>query len=102
MDRKTIENIIASLSKERFDLFVDLVLRNIFHLKPYNVDGPYDGGSDRAIFEDGGGLRSVAFQVTVQKDWEDKILADAKKAVDKYKAQRYFALISQHCDRAKR
>jgi hypothetical protein len=102
MDRRTIENVIAALSKERFDLLADLILKRAFVLKPYNVDGPYDGGSDRAVYADDGGRRSISFQLTVQKDWDEKILDDARKSVGKLRAQRYFALVSQHCDRAKR
>lgn len=81
------------LGRADFTRVVALVLRSIFNLNAINVDGSNDGGSDWRVFKDAGGTTSVAYQDTTQKKQAPaKAVADARKAVQKTGATRYFFL----------
>jgi hypothetical protein len=99
MDAETVANIIKPLGKRDFDAVVVLLLTRFFHLKVMDVDGRGDAGSDWRVFRDPGGATTAAFQVTVQlAQWKEKVLSDARKAVDALKATRYFFLTSRAHD----
>src|ERR1017187_3727476 len=96
MDAETIENFVIRLGSDDFRKVVALLLRSVFGLNAINVDGTNDGGTDWRVFKDGGGSTSAAYQDTTQKaQTEDKALADARKAVNKTGATKYFFLTTK-------
>jgi hypothetical protein len=93
MDAETIENVIIRLGRHDFTRVVALILRSVFGMNAINVDGANDAGSDWRVFKDAGGSTSVAYQDTTQKKQTPaKAAADARKAVQKLGATRYFFL----------
>jgi O-acetyl-ADP-ribose deacetylase (regulator of RNase III) len=91
MDSQTIENFVIRLGRNDFRKVVSLLLRSVFGLNAINVDGTNDGGVDWRVFKDTGGSTSVAYQDTTQKEQtEAKAIEDAKKAVNKTGATKYF------------
>jgi len=91
MDQETLTNHIIHLSKVKFDITCKLVLQEIFHLNAINVDGTGDGGSDMTAFQKDGSRTNVAYQITVQKkDIERKVYQDARKSIDKLRAERFY------------
>jgi len=91
MDSETIKNSIVNLGRIDFRAVISLLLREVFHLNAISVDGTNDGGFDWQVYKDGGGSTSVAYQDTVQiQKWEEKALSDARKAVEKSGATRFY------------
>lgn len=90
MDQETFTNHIVNLSQAQFDIACKIVLQDIFHIKAANVDASGDGGSDFAAFDSSGSRIRTAYQVTTQKtQLLQKGTADAKKAVENLKAQKF-------------
>jgi hypothetical protein len=58
IDPKTFEEFIVHCSKDRFDLVVRLLLREVFHTDATNVDYTGDGGGDFVVIPKEGGPRA--------------------------------------------
>jgi hypothetical protein len=96
MDIDTITNFIKNLGQRDFESVVSLILRRFFGLTAIKVNGSRDGGSDWRAFKDTGESTTIAYQTTVQDSkWKEKALDDARKAVAKVGATRYFYLTSR-------
>lgn len=103
MDKETLTNHIARLSKHYFDSACKIVLRDIFYLNAINVDGKNDGGTDFSSFGDFGETTSVAYQITTQKsDINNKAYKDAKKSIKKLNVKRYYFFTTLNIDETQR
>ena len=93
MDIGTFTNHIKSLGKQDFDILCRIVLKDVFGLNAINVDGKGDGGADYITTDDMGTRVQVVYQLTTQKtDVKNKAYRDAKKAVEKLGAKRFYFL----------
>lgn len=96
MDFETLTNHITHLGKSDFNIACSIILKDILDLRPINVDGKGDGGTDFASFSDDGSRLPVAYQITTQKtDIKNKAWKDAKKSLEKLKITRYFFFTTQ-------
>ncbi len=95
---------VIGMGADRFDLFVSFILKEIFDLNSYNVNGKGDGGSDfRSLDFSGrpvkyghlGQVDNIAIQVTVQdRNWVSKALKDAHKVRENLPNMKYFYFIT--------
>lgn len=91
MDTETLTNHISGMGKSYFDNACKLVLRDVFNLNAINVDGKSDGGTDFSAFTSSGDRLNVGYQVSTQKTAiQSKAYRDAKKALEKLNAQKYY------------
>jgi hypothetical protein len=91
MDIETLTNHISGMGKTYFDNACKIVLRDVFNLNAINVDGKSDGGTDFSSFSKTGDYLNVGYQVTTQKTAiTSKAYRDAKKALEKLGANKYF------------
>ncbi len=90
MDVDTLANHISNLGKQYFDKACQVVLVDVFGYKAFNIDGPYDGGTDMVSINSGS-KENVAYQITTQKsDIKNKAYRDAKKALKNLKISKYY------------
>lgn len=102
MDQETLTNHIIRLGKKDLDIACKLILQEVFNLIPINVDGKNDGGTDYSCFKTDGNKLKAAFQVTTQKtDISGKAYKDAKKAIEKIKADKFYFFTSLNLDEVK-
>ena len=93
MDKETLTNHISKLGKLYFEVACKIVLRDIFNLSVFNVDGANDGGTDFSEIDKFGKRTPVAYQITTQKtDIKNKAYRDAVKSIKKLKVNRYYFL----------
>ena len=90
MDTEELENRIVTLSQRSFRSVVSVLLQKLFGFVAINVDGAGDSGSDWLMFSSGGQKIHVAVQDTIQRNWSDKALEDAKKVKAGLSANRFF------------
>ena len=96
LDKETIENLLKTLSKPKFDGICRVILAEYFHLDSLNVDRKGDGGGDWITIPYGGGKRAFIAQATVQDaSWKSKCIADAEKAVKTFSCRKYLFLTSR-------
>lgn len=96
MDQQTLTNHIANTSKGDFDIACKIILKEVFGLTAINVDGTDDGGTDFTSFDKMGARNPVGYQITTQKKGlQKKALQDAKKNLEKLKAERFYYFTSQ-------
>jgi hypothetical protein len=93
MDSETLANHISRLSKNNFDELCKIILKDIFHLRPINVDGNNDGGADIRLISSTGRLDEVAYQISTQKTQiEKKLFEDVQKCISKLKISFFYFL----------
>lgn len=96
MDQQTLTNHIVNTSKGDFDIACKIILKEVFGLTAINVDGTDDGGTDFTSFDKMGARNPVGYQITTQKKGlQKKALQDAKKNLEKLKAERFYYFTSQ-------
>lgn len=95
MDVESLSNHIRHLGKVEFDYVCRLVITKCFNKFPINVDGTNDGGTDFSDIDICGKRSNVAYQLTVQKaKYDEKLIRDAKKAVEKLGVKRFYYMTS--------
>ncbi len=93
MDQETLTNHLSRMGKSPFELACRIVLRGFFNLNVVNVDGSGDGGTDFISVKSDGSRSNAAYQITTQKTQiKNKAYLDAKKAIDKLGADRFYFL----------
>jgi len=93
MDQETLTNHLSKSGKSTFEIACRIIFRDIFNLHAINVDGKDDGGTDFISVNKNGSRSNVAYQITTQKsDIKNKSYSDAKKAINKLGAERFYFL----------
>ena len=73
-------NLINALSEDNFKLFVKNYLLDYWETDEVNItDGPWDGGIDAVIIKNGKEVKRN-IQITVQDNYESKLIKDIEKS----------------------
>ncbi|MDD4157733.1 MAG: hypothetical protein PHY08_14310 [Candidatus Cloacimonetes bacterium] len=87
--KEEYSNLITALSPDNFKFFVKHYLMDYWKTNEVNItDGPWDGGIDASLVKDNV-EKKINIQITVQDNYEKKLLDDLKKSKENVENYNY-------------
>lgn len=84
MNIESLARLIESADPSVFRTIANTFLSFIGLVSADYCDGPYDGGKDFAVIDNKVQNLKVAVQISVEKDWQKKIIGDSKKVAGNF------------------
>ena len=90
-----LSNLIEGSDVTTFRTIASIFLRSIGYPKAFLCDGPYDGGADFFVYSDPKTGIETAFQLSIEKNWRKKLVAEIKKTTTNYPNVKAFIFVSK-------